>query len=118
LEQHRVDTEVPIEAVAGSIQRFIHEGEVMPVGLSECTAQMIRCAHAMQPATAVQSEYSLWYRWPKEDVLPTLERCCGGSSCTRAHISDREPSDGSVRWEDDIINPHRYDRSRGISLTT
>jgi aryl-alcohol dehydrogenase-like predicted oxidoreductase len=71
--QHRVDTTVPIEDVAGTVRDLIKEGKVKHFGLSEAAAQTIRRAHAVQPVTALQSEYSLWYRNPEEDVLPTLE---------------------------------------------
>jgi aryl-alcohol dehydrogenase-like predicted oxidoreductase len=71
--QHRVDPDVPIEDVAGAVKGLIREGKVKHFGLSEAGAQTIRHAHAVQPVTAVQSEYSLWWRRPEEDVLPTLE---------------------------------------------
>jgi len=71
--QHRVDPEVPIEDVAGAVKDLIQQGKVKHFGLSEAAAQTIRRAHAVQPVTAVQSEYSLWYRNPEEAVLPTLE---------------------------------------------
>ena len=71
--QHRVDTTVPIEDVAGTVRDLIKEGKVKHFGLSEAAVQTIRRAHAVQPVTALQSEYSLWYRNPEEDVLPTLE---------------------------------------------
>jgi aryl-alcohol dehydrogenase-like predicted oxidoreductase len=71
--QHRVDPEVPIEDVAGTVKDLIGEGKVKHFGLSEAGPQTIRRAHAVQPVTAVQSEYSLWWRRPEEDVLPTLE---------------------------------------------
>jgi len=71
--QHRVDPEVPIEDVAGAVKDLIHEGRVKHFGLSEAAAKTIRRAHAVQPVTAVQSEYSLWWRRPEEEVLPTLE---------------------------------------------
>ena len=71
--QHRVDPEVPIEEVAGAIKGLIQQGKVKHFGLSEAAATTIRRAHAVQPVTAVQSEYSLWYREPEEEVLPTLE---------------------------------------------
>jgi aryl-alcohol dehydrogenase-like predicted oxidoreductase len=64
---------VPIEDVAGAVQDLIQEGKVKHFGLSEAAAQTIRRAHAVQPVTAVQSEYSLWWRRPEEEVLPTLE---------------------------------------------
>ena len=71
--QHRVDTDVPIEDVAGAVQDLIREGKVKHFGLSEAGVQTIRRAHAVQPVTAVQSEYSLWWRNPEVEVLPTLE---------------------------------------------
>ena len=71
--QHRVDPNVPIEDVAGAVKDLIQEGKVRHFGLSEAAAQTIRRAHAVQPVTAVQSEYSLWYRRPEEEVLPALE---------------------------------------------
>jgi aryl-alcohol dehydrogenase-like predicted oxidoreductase len=71
--QHRVDPNVPIEDVAGAVKDLIQEGKVKHFGLSEASAQTIRRAHAVQPVTAVQSEYSLWWRRPEEAVLPTLE---------------------------------------------
>jgi aryl-alcohol dehydrogenase-like predicted oxidoreductase len=71
--QHRVDPDVPIEDVAGAVKDLIQEGKVKHFGLSEAGAQTIRRAHTIQPVTAVQSEYSLWWRRPEADVLPTLE---------------------------------------------
>ena len=71
--QHRVDPNVPIEDVAGAVKDLIHEGKVKHFGLSEANAQTIRRAHAVQPVTAVQSEYSLWFRRPEQEILPTLE---------------------------------------------
>jgi aryl-alcohol dehydrogenase-like predicted oxidoreductase len=71
--QHRVDPDVPIEDVAGAVKELIQEGKVKHFGLSEAGAQTIRRAHAVQPVTAVQSEYSLWWRRPEAEVLPTLE---------------------------------------------
>ena len=71
--QHRVDPDVPIEDVAGTVRDLIAEGKVRYFGLSEAAAQTIRRAHTVCPVTAVQSEYSLWWRKPEEDVLPTLE---------------------------------------------
>ena len=73
LYQHRVDPEVPIEDVAGAVKDLIQQGKVRHFGLSEASAQTIRKAHAVQPITAVQSEYSLWWRRPEEEVLPTLQ---------------------------------------------
>src|SRR3954469_1505151 len=71
--QHRVDPEVPIEDVAGAVKQLIYEGKVKHFGLSEPGVKTIRRAHAVQPLTAVQSEYSLWWRKPEEEVLPALE---------------------------------------------
>jgi aryl-alcohol dehydrogenase-like predicted oxidoreductase len=71
--QHRVDPAVPIEEVAGAVKDLIREGKVRHFGLSEAGAQTIRRAHAVQPVTALQSEYSLWYRGPEAEILPTLE---------------------------------------------
>ncbi|MCY1194179.1 Aldo-keto reductase IolS [compost metagenome] len=73
LYQHRVDPDVPIEDVAGTVKDLIAEGKVKHFGLSEAGVQTIRRAHAVQPVTALQSEYSLWWREPERDVLPTLE---------------------------------------------
>jgi len=71
--QHRVDPDVPIEEVAGAVKDLIKQGKVKHFGLSEAAAQTIRRAHAVQPVTAVQSEYSLWWRRPEAEVIPTLE---------------------------------------------
>jgi aryl-alcohol dehydrogenase-like predicted oxidoreductase len=73
LYQHRVDPNVPIEDVAGAVRDLIREGKVRHFGLSEPGPQTIRRAHAVQPVSAVQSEYSLWWRRPEHDVLPTLD---------------------------------------------
>ena len=73
LYQHRVDPEVPIEDVAGAVKELIQEGKVTHFGLSEAGVQTIRRAHAVQPVTALQNEYSLWWRQPEEEVIPTLE---------------------------------------------
>lgn len=73
LYQHRVDPEVAIEDVAGTVKDLIHEGKVLHFGLSEASAQSIRRAHAVQPVTALQSEYSLWWREPETKTFPTLE---------------------------------------------
>ena len=71
--QHRVDPDVPIEDVAGAVKDLIAKGKVKHFGLSEAGAESIRRAHAVQPVTALQSEYSLWWREPEKDILPTLE---------------------------------------------
>lgn len=73
LYQHRVDPNVPIEDVAGAVKELIQEGKVKHFGLSEAGVQTIRRAHAVQPITALQSEYSLWWRKPEAEVIPTLE---------------------------------------------
>jgi aryl-alcohol dehydrogenase-like predicted oxidoreductase len=73
LYQHRVDPNIPIEDVAGAVKDLIQEGKVKHFGLSEAGAQTIRRAHAVQPVTALQSEYSLWTRKPEEEIIPTLE---------------------------------------------
>ncbi|HEY9375561.1 MAG TPA: aldo/keto reductase [Jiangellaceae bacterium] len=71
--QHRVDPDVPIEEVAGTVKELIREGKVKHFGLSEAAARTIRRAHAVQPVTALQSEYSLWTRTPEDEILPTLD---------------------------------------------
>ena len=71
--QHRVDPNVPIEDVAGAVKDLVQQGKVKHFGLSEASAQTIRRAHAVQPVTALQSEYSLWFRRPEQEILPTLE---------------------------------------------
>ncbi len=71
--QHRVDPDVPVEDVAGAVKDLIKEGKVKYFGLSEAGVQTIRKAHAVQPVTALQSEYSLWWREPEEEILPALE---------------------------------------------
>src|SRR6476620_2329410 len=71
--QHRVDTSIPIEEVAGAVKDLIRNGKVKHFGLSEAGAQSIRRAHAVQPVAALQSEYSMWWREPEKEVLPTLE---------------------------------------------
>jgi len=71
--QHRVDPEIPIEDVAGAVKELIQEGKVKHFGLSEAGVQTIRRAHAVQPVTAIQSEYSLWWRTPEDEVLPACE---------------------------------------------
>ncbi|QDU13662.1 General stress protein 69 [Gimesia maris] len=73
LYQHRVDPEVPIEEVAGTVKELIAEGKVKHFGLSEAGVEVIRRAHAVQPVAALQSEYSLWWREPEEVIIPTLE---------------------------------------------
>jgi aryl-alcohol dehydrogenase-like predicted oxidoreductase len=71
--QHRVDPDVPIEDVAGAVKELIQQGKVKHFGLSEADVQTIRRAHTVQPVTALQSEYSLWWREPEAEIIPTLE---------------------------------------------
>src|SRR6201988_4242148 len=71
--QHRVDPDVPIEDVAGAVKDLMQQGKVKHFGLSEASAQTIRRAHAVQPVAALQSEYSLWWRRPEAEILPTIE---------------------------------------------
>ncbi|HEU5020591.1 MAG TPA: aldo/keto reductase, partial [Bryobacteraceae bacterium] len=73
LYQHRVDPEVPIEEVAGTVKDLIRQGKVKHFGLSEAGISVIRRAHAVQPVTALQSEYSIWWREPEEEIIPVLE---------------------------------------------
>jgi aryl-alcohol dehydrogenase-like predicted oxidoreductase len=73
LYQHRVDPKVPIEDVAGAVKELIEQGKVKHFGLSEAGVQTIRRAHAVQPVIALQNEYSLWWRKPEKEVIPTLE---------------------------------------------
>ncbi|MDH2341591.1 aldo/keto reductase [Bradyrhizobium sp. SSUT77] len=73
LYQHRIDPDVPVEDTAGAVKDLIRDGKVLHFGLSEAGAQTIRRAHAVQPVTALQSEYSLWWREPEQEILPTLE---------------------------------------------
>jgi pyridoxine 4-dehydrogenase len=73
LYQHRVDPEVPMEDVAGTVKELIAQGKVKHFGMSEASAASIRSAHAVQPVAALQSEYSLWWREPEKEILPTLE---------------------------------------------
>ena len=72
LYQHRVDPNVPIEEVAGTVKQLIQQGKVKHFGLSEPSVETLRKAHAVQPVTAVQNEYSLWWRRPEEEMLPAL----------------------------------------------
>jgi aryl-alcohol dehydrogenase-like predicted oxidoreductase len=78
LYQHRVDPDVPIEDVAGTVKELIDEGKVRHFGLSEAGVETIRRAHAVQPLSALQSEYSLWWREPEDEILPMLEELCIG----------------------------------------
>ena len=79
--QHRVDPDVPIEDVAGAVSDLIQEGKVRHFGLSEAAVQTIRRAHAVQPVTAIQNEYSLWWREPEVEILPTIEELGIGFVC-------------------------------------
>src|SRR5437867_3103170 len=106
LYQHRVDPNVPIEEVAGTVKKLINEGKVRHFGLSEAGVQTIRRAHAVQPVSALQSEYSLWWREPEEAILPTLEelgvgfvtfRPLGQGFLTGAIDRNTEFSRGDVR---------------------
>ena len=106
LYQHRVDPSVPIEEVAGTVKELINEGKVRHFGLSEAGVQTIRRAHAVQPVSALQSEYSLWWREPEEAILPTLEelgvgfvtfRPLGQGFLTGAIDRNTEFSRGDVR---------------------
>jgi len=92
LYQHRVDPNVPIEEVAGAVRELIADGKVEHFGLSEAGVQTIRRAHAVQPVTALQSEYSLWWREPEEAIIPTLKGS-PSASCRSAH-SARASSPG------------------------
>src|SRR3954452_9335560 len=106
LYQHRVDRDVPIEDVAGTVKELIAEGKVRHFGLSEAGVQTIRRAHAVQPVTALQSEYSLWWREPEEAILPTLEELgigfvpfspLGRGFLTGTVDATTEFSDGDIR---------------------
>ncbi len=106
LYQHRVDPNVPIEEVAGTVKELINEGKVRHFGLSEAGVQTIRRSHAVQPVSALQSEYSLWWREPEEAILPTLEelgvgfvtfRPLGQGFLTGAIDRNTEFSRGDVR---------------------
>jgi aryl-alcohol dehydrogenase-like predicted oxidoreductase len=106
LYQHRVDPNVPVEEVAGTVKELINEGKVRHFGLSEAGVQTIRRAHAVQPVTALQSEYSLWWREPEAAILPTLEelgigfvpfRPLGQGFLTGAIDRNTEFSSGDVR---------------------
>ena len=98
--QHRVDPNVPIEDVAGAVKDLIREGKVKHFGLSEAGVKTIRRAHAVQPVTAVQSEYSLWWRRPEEELLPTLEEL--GIGLRSIQPSWQRLPHGKDRREDDV----------------
>ena len=102
LYQHRVDPNVPIEDVAGAVKELIQEGKVKHFGLSEARGKTIRRAHAVQPVTAVQSEYSLWTRALKKEVLPTLEELGIGFVPVQpvwARVSSRERSTRNTTFD-------------------
>jgi aryl-alcohol dehydrogenase-like predicted oxidoreductase len=102
--QHRVDTNVPIEEVADVMKDLINEGKIKHWGLSEAGVQTIRRAHAVQPVTAIQSEYSLWYRRPEEELLPTLEELGIGfvpfSPLGKGFLTDRFNKDSKFASND------------------
>jgi aryl-alcohol dehydrogenase-like predicted oxidoreductase len=102
--QHRVDPDVPIEDVAGAVQRLIEEGKVRYFGLSEASVGTIRRAHAVQPVTALQSEYSLWWRRPEENILSTLEELGIGlvpfSPLGRGFLTGKIGADAKFSGED------------------
>ena len=112
--QHRVDPEVPIEDVAGAVKELIGEGKVKHFGLSEAGAQTIRRAHAVQPVTALQSEYSLWHRAPEKDVIPTLEELGIGfvpfSPLGRGFLTGRIDADTKFDKSDFRSNLPRFGR--------
>ena len=95
--QHRVDPNVPIEDVAGAVKDLIHQGKVKHFGLSEAGVETIRRAHKVQPVAALQSEYSLWWREPEAEVIPTLEE-------TRHRVRSFQPVGQGL--------PHRQDQRR------
>jgi aryl-alcohol dehydrogenase-like predicted oxidoreductase len=96
--QHRVDPDAPIEDVAGAVKDLIQAGKVKHFGLSEAAAATIRRAHAVQPVTAVQGEYSLWYREPGKEVLPTLEEL-GIAFCALQPVGQGVPYRGDHRGD-------------------
>jgi aryl-alcohol dehydrogenase-like predicted oxidoreductase len=98
--QHRVDPDVPIEDVAGAVRDLIQQGKVKHFGLSEAGVQTIRRAHAVQPLTALQSEYSLWFREPEAEVLPTLEEL--GIGFVAVQPAREGVLDGKDRREDHV----------------
>jgi aryl-alcohol dehydrogenase-like predicted oxidoreductase len=123
LYQHRVDPEVPIEDVAGAVKDLIAEGKVKYFGLSEAGAQTIRKADAVQPVTAVQSEYSLWWRRPEEEVLPVLEELGIGfvpySPLGRGYLAgsvteDTQFPDGDNRSTYPRLSPEARKANRGF----
>jgi len=121
LYQHRVDPEVPIEDVAGAVKDLIAQGKVKHFGLSEVSAETIRKAHAVQAVTAVQSEYSLWWRRPEEEVLPVLEELEIGfvpySPLGRGYLAvteDTEFPEGDNRSTYPRLSPEARKANRGF----
>jgi aryl-alcohol dehydrogenase-like predicted oxidoreductase len=112
LYQHRVDPQVPIEDVAGAVKELIDAGKVGHFGLSEAGAQTIRRAHAVQPVTALQSEYSLWWREPEQVILPTLEELGIGfvpfSPLGRGFLTGTVTADTTFGPGDNRANMPRY----------
>jgi len=120
LYQHRVDPEVPIEDVAGAVKDLIAQGKVKHFGLSEVSAETIRKAHAVQAVTAVQSEYSLWWRRPEEEVLPVLEELeIGFVPLGRGYLAgsvteDTEFPEGDNRSTYPRLSPEARKANRGF----
>jgi aryl-alcohol dehydrogenase-like predicted oxidoreductase len=110
--QHRVDPNVPIEDVAGAVKELIKAGKVKHFGLSEPGAQTIHRAHRVQPVTAVQSEYSLFYRGAEAGILPTIEELPSCTVWTR--ISDRLPSSSPQPTCRRLTKPPRRSRWKGL----
>jgi aryl-alcohol dehydrogenase-like predicted oxidoreductase len=119
--QHRVDPNVPIEEVAGTVRELIQEGKVKHFGLSEAGEDIIRRAHAVQPVTAVQSEYSMWWREPEQVILPTLEELgigfvpfspLGKGFLTGAIKEDTKFAEGDIR----NVLPRFEDEARQANL--
>ncbi|MFG2422730.1 aldo/keto reductase [Streptomyces sp. NPDC048448] len=119
--QHRVDPNVPVEEVAGTVRELIHEGKVKHFGLSEAGADIVRRAHAVQPVTALQSEYSLWWREPEQVILPTLEELgigfvpyslLGKGFLTGAIKEDTKFAENDIR----NVLPRFEDESRQVNL--
>ena len=114
LYQHRVDPDVPIEEVAGAVRDLIQQGKVKHFGLSEAGAQTIRRAHAVQPVTALQSEYSLWWKRPEEEIIPTLEELgiglvpyspLGKGLSRRNNYGEHEVRSGRQPWHVPTVLP-------------
>ena len=108
LYQHRVDPNVPIEDVAGAVKELVAEGKVRHFGLSEAGVRTIRRAHAVQPVTALQSEYSLWWREPEQEILPTLEENLGAADVALTAVDLREIEQTAARI---TIQGERYPAS-------